>query len=539
MQPFMFRLIFVVLLILLTTTPCCVRGQQQQEQEQLNATALTVVTASATPLNELSLGPGWTVCDDGISICPEYSTCCPIPGAKNNRSACMSSRHGKDPDASGQCCTDGNVDTGFSDNSEELPIIITGCPYGFTCAVRGDDESSPKEEEQAKYCQIDELNPPKELNFSQPRYELCTIDDQEWTIMHGFPVSVTEDDDEDDKSASTKQLAYYSNMGSIITTASTQYHQQQSIVEHIFIFIHGSGRNAEDYFCAATSVVPSHIRSKVLVIAPKFLSPEDISLLSDDDNDLERTQYLYWQDHHVADKYPVPHVWRYGADALNAPNISSYTTIDKMVEYLVENAPTQFPNLKRISVAGHSAGGQFVHRWALLSNSPLWDKATQNNIEIRAVPGNPRSYCYLDHRRMIRSDDDNNNNSTSNSSKNLDYKIPSQLEFAKCPTYNDWNWGLSYDGNLETPYKDHALTKIPRDEMAQRYLTSRQVTYLTGENDIQEQKDHCATYEFQGKTRHERAIRYYESLSKYYLDGRRHGHHLYTVPESPHDHIIM
>ena len=85
-------------------------------------------------------------------------------------------------------------------------------------------------------------------------------------------------------------------------------------------------------------------------------------------------------------------------------------------------------------MAGHSAGGQYVHRWTLLSSSPIiWGEdggsgsdsvsvvhddnnananananstTTTNNreIEIRTAVANPRSYCYLDNRRMIRTD---------------------------------------------------------------------------------------------------------------------------------------
>ena len=76
---------------------------------------------------------------------------------------------------------------------------------------------------------------------------------------------------------------------------------------------------------------------------------------------------------------------RYGTEAENnnkTSGISSYDIMDKLIEYIITAKQQQgdedtnedhylFPNLNKISVMGHSAGGQYVQRWSLLSASSI------------------------------------------------------------------------------------------------------------------------------------------------------------------------
>lgn len=327
-----------------------------------------------------------------------------------------------------------------------------------------------------------------------PRYHLCHVP-QELQALQSFPIRFPAGES---KSA-TFHLAYYSNMQAI--TVPTNQHFQ---VETVIIMIHGSGRNADDYFCAALSLLDDDFDDTVLVIAPKFASPQD--------GDLGIDNLLVWTDDPTPE-HPLAHSWRYGADSIHAP-ISSYGTLDKLVDYLVQ-ATVQFPNLKRVVVAGHSAGGQIAHRWALLSNSPAW-----NSTELRSVVANPRSYCYLDNRRI-------SNKGT--------FNVPDDNDITACPGYNQWQWGLEPGGTLIAPYKDQALNTTPTQPMAQRYAT-RNVIYLTGEHDEIPLDDHCETNMFQGKNRHERAKHYSQALRNYF--GRK-VHQLHQVPGSFHDHTLM
>jgi len=187
--------------------------------------------------------------------------------------------------------------------------------------------------------------------------------------------------------------------------------------------------------------------------------------------------------------------------------------------------------LKQVSVAGHSAGGQVVHRWALLSKIPHRNQ----DVEIRIVAANPRSYCYLDGKRMIH-------HKATNITR---WEYPPAHEVQHCFDYNQWNWGLESGGALDpvVPYFVRRLKEITTPEELAKEYARRKVFYLTGEYDVIEQKDHCATFELQGTNRHERAVHYFAAL-KAYVEEHHHdmeqlNHDLHTIPESPHDHVLM
>ena len=291
--------------------------------------------------------------------------------------------------------------------------------------------------------------------------------------------------------------------------------------------------------------------------------------------------------------YTILYYKRYGTEAENnnkTSGISSYDIMDKIIEYVITAKQQQgdednedhylFPNLNKISVMGHSAGGQYVQRWSLLSASSIifgndnehdnddetdHEGGTDNmneggsdddetrsttirttsasrGIEIRSVVANPRSYCYLDNRRMIQS-----NKEVDTSSYVFD--VPSQNDINKCPSYNMWEWGLESGGHISSPYRDRALnnakTKTTKEEIAIRYGTRRQVYYIVGSNDtIDLKNDNCETYNtnFQGYTRNERGHHYWKSITNYFSKQKQHGkliHQFYEVPLSPHDHTIM
>ena len=166
---------------------------------------------------------------------------------------------------------------------------------------------------------------------------------------------------------------------------------------------------------------------------------------------------------------------------------------------------------------------------------------------------NPRSYCYLDNRRMIRTDgnvsidvdnnvdnnvdinvdNNNNNNNGVNISihMNIDvsmdvdeqysyaFAVPDPHDVKSCPTYDQWQWGLEPGGDILCPYKDAALRHVNNNAtaMALRYA-KRKVFYLAGEQDTIVKEDRCETYDFQGDTRNERARRYFQALNEYFTN---------------------
>ncbi|KAG7364297.1 hypothetical protein IV203_037499 [Nitzschia inconspicua] len=455
----------------------------------------------------------WQKCSDdaGGGMCPDGDTCCPtdIPGV----SGCISGRSRDPPNAQGECC-----DT------------LTGCSYGYSCGVEEHViyENNHKQTQTRPIClrnepHFDYLNAPK-----TNRYETCRLSPDiifYASKLNGFPVNPGGDPH---LGGTEFNLGYYSTLGSI--TEDVGHQNRFASIETVLVIIHGSGRTAEDYLCAGVSVIPHSATklenvvndnyNKYLVIAPYFAADTDTKERNMVDN------LLYWAER--GETAPLGHTWRYGADALNY-NISSYGSLDSMLEYII-SSNSQFPNLHKVVVAGHSAGGQVVHRWALLSSTPvIWE---QTNVEIRAVVANPRSYCYFDNRRVLF-----HGNITNNTANDL-FAVPSQEDITSCPSYSQWQWGLEPGGDVVSHYKERILNDTTPSKLKRRY-GARNVFYLTGELDLVEQMDRCETQKFQGINRNHRARNYHKALSVYFKDSSYYRHQFHVVPGSPHDHVLM
>ena len=405
---------------------------------------------------------------------------------------------------------------------------FTGCPAGYRCATSVDVDGNFKE-----YChrieneedvevkksrkllrgsghsrgtvcsnQTDAVHPP-----SFPRYHLCTLHQEALDTVHGLPV----------KGKSGYELAYYSNMGSI--------NEARPDVRFVFVAIHGSSRIADDYLCAAVGTIQlqsRYIPDSVLVVSPHFLVPED------GEPNFEPTQAgalpLRWNE-----TYPIEHTWRYGANSIEG-GVSSYDTIDSLLDHFILDHEEFYPNLEAIAIAGHSAGGQFVQRYALLSSHQALDaRSSQPSIEgmrkvqIRLVAANPRSYCYLDNRRCVEGE----------------YKRPLEEMIEVCPRWNQYQWGLDEGGDVVAPYRDRALQSVGGlDALRWRFL-ERNVTYLAGTKDVLPLGGMCEDDLFQGGCRLERAHRYFDSLALFSAGEKNTHHKLHEVTGSNHDHTFM
>lgn len=377
------------------------------------------------------------------------------------------------------------------------------------------------------------------------------------------------------------QLAYYSNMGSITSVDGVA---PRSDVRTAVIGIHGSGRTAANYLCAMIAAVEDYLSGKpgslegvvssvgdgetakgsissirrrqqqydttftakkeeMLVVAPWFLAPED-----GDPSLSSNLPVIKWDNVH-----PIPHTFRYGGESIGIgiptanegdmdqagnTTISSFGAMDVLLETLCKKE--RFPNLERIIVAGHSAGGQFVHRWGVSSDSWCLDQTMDNLPKVRLVAANPRSYAYLDGRRYFPTD--------SNKLSEKDLNDPSffvrrddekkkgdvifkfreltSIEQEQCPEFNSYEWGLNYNPKVPAPYVKFNVKKLLgldddfRDVFC-RYA-SRDLVYLAGERDTEKLGNQiCNEDGYQGPTRRERSSRFYLSLQ---VIGREEGY---------------
>ena len=430
--------------------------------------AFIVLIAWATLVN------GWESCsvEDGGGICPNGNKCCST--GLNGSSSCIA-EPAHEFNGTATCCPDN-----------------TGCGPGYECATSAGG---------VLFCRL--YAPPTDdpAPLSLPRYKNCAVKQGDLQL-HGLNVAGTD-----------PKFAYFSSLGSLEDNSNIYSLRR---ITHVFIDIHGSGRNAEDYFCSATASVPSQLIPTTLVIAPWFLAPQD------EPPDTPNATFLRWNENG-----PIPHTWRYGAEATDGVT-SSYQALDRMMEKIMFDVH-RFPSLQKIIVAGHSAGGQYTHRWALTSSATFWGDSgvvgqNQNRlVPVRVVAANPRSFCYLDNRRYNHKGE---------------LRKPTSKRIEMCPTYNGWEWGLELNGRIPLPrHLQRDIAKHGGDVtwLIQLY-SKRDLVYLAGSLDILEVRSECEDDDFQGGNRFERSRRYFNSLHDVYGTPT---HHRLVAEGVPHDHSLI
>jgi hypothetical protein len=327
---------------------------------------MVILLALRILLTTLPIVSAWERCsnEQGGGACPNGSECC-SSGFEGISASCVPTAHSSLPDAprTGQCCGD----------------FLTGCPFGYECTGSSVTLQNERSEEDLYYClPTDETIIADPWARKAPRYHLCRVT-PEMQQLHGFPIHPTLPLHEDDGPSPSRRwstngssikdvfhLGYYSSQGSIAGKNQSQTHHHQ--VETVVVMIHGSLRDADDYFCTglsllnnnnggnATAAMTTHNNESVLILAPWFASVSDDtaspSAVSSPDDARIPNNLLMWDDAVNAYDSFYWHLWRYGADASNAP-ISSFAALDRMVEYLV-TATENFPNLQQITVVGHS-----------------------------------------------------------------------------------------------------------------------------------------------------------------------------------------
>jgi len=208
----------------------------------------------------------------------------------------------------------------------------------------------------------------------------------------------------------------------------------------VFVF-HGVARNGDDYYAAAEKlmVASGAANEAVLLIAPNFFSKADAKKHAIDGMPL-------WE----GDKG-----WNGGWDAANWPRpLSSFEPIDDMLAALLDTA--RFPRLQRITIAGHSGGGQIVHRYAVLNT--MDEKVRAAGKRINYVIANPSSYLYFTSERPL-----------------ADGKGFAPFDAQNCPGYDDYRYGM----HEMVRYAGH----VKGDPLFRRYA-ARDVSYLFGTADI-------------------------------------------------------
>lgn len=256
-------------------------------------------------------------------------------------------------------------------------------------------------------------------------------------------------------------------------------------ISHAVILIHGRDLNPGDYFSyGITAAISAGRLSDTLVLSPYFREQTDQGISTD----------LYW-DRNAGSAANFD--WAMGGESFARSSISSYTVVDEIIKTITTSG--RFPNLTSIVLAGHSAGGQFIQRYALSGNLNN-QGATQ---KFYYVVANPSSYAYLNDKRPI-------------TGSVTTFEVP---DSSGCASYDRWGYGLlnpnSYVG------QQTSLLLISQ-------YVDRKVTYLLGDADTNSSGMDITCYaNFQGTNRFERGTAFFNFMNEYYIG---HQHTRLTVP---------
>ena len=211
-------------------------------------------------------------------------------------------------------------------------------------------------------------------------------------------------------------------------------------ITRALIVVHGTNRDADHYFMTALAAAfLARALDDTAVIVPRIASNNGgcRDALAPDE-----TSYSC-----------AGNSWKSGGISASSDRITSFDFMDDLMRKLAKKQA--FPNLKRIVLAGHSAGGQFVTRYEM-SN-----KVHETlGVPISYIVSNPSSYAYPDGSRP---------------QGNKVVTFHKFADAAKCTGYNDWPYGLENRTGYASRSSEAELKK---------QLASRPVVYLLGETDI-------------------------------------------------------
>ncbi len=257
-------------------------------------------------------------------------------------------------------------------------------------------------------------------------------------------------------------------------------------IERAMIVVHGAGRNADNYFASAMAgAFLAGETAKAMVIAPRLAAN------SGECRDALDAGEISWTCGSKND-------WRGGGEAVGLSSVTTFDFIDTLIAKLARREV--FPNLRHIVITGHSAGGQFVHRYAAAGRAE-----PGAGVAVHYIVANPSTYLYLDDQRLAAGTCSEKNGCTG---RFLPYG-----EGRNCTTFNRWRNGLEERGGYAARVSDADL---------KAQLVSRDVTYLLGELDTLPKYgfDNTCPAMAQGPDRLARGITYWNYINKEH--GARH-----------------
>lgn len=272
-------------------------------------------------------------------------------------------------------------------------------------------------------------------------------------------------------------------------------------VTRVIVFIHDMTRGAADGIATLMTLSGSE-GAPTLIIAPQF--PLDVDIV-------RFAKFLPDSGRQVA-RWRIEDGWQWGGESLlesRQRGVSSYTALDILLLYLSDRE--RFPMLKKIVLAGHGQGGDFVQRYAAVGKAPSVLK--KEGLSLSFIAANPSSYLYLTASRPM----------------------PERGRFAApdstaCPDVNNYPYGLAA---LSSYAKSAGANAIRLN------YPEQQVVYLVGDKIlIDHYLDQSCAAMAQGADRTTRGKNYGQYLSKSFGDTAL-SHTMRLVPNAGYDPVSL
>ncbi|MGH7619562.1 MAG: alpha/beta fold hydrolase [Gemmatimonadaceae bacterium] len=228
-------------------------------------------------------------------------------------------------------------------------------------------------------------------------------------------------------------------------------------ITRALIMVHGAGRNADHYF--ETSVAAGFLAGALdntVIIAPRFAAG----------NDKVADNEVLWPERGGN--------WRSGGALPTNPSFGSFDLVDEILRSLANKKV--FPNLTKIVVTGHSAGGQFATRYEMANK--MHDKL--GGVAVSYVVANPSSYAWPAAVRPLPTGNADPASADKEALGPNGEKVNGNFTYGpfdatKAPAYDKWPAGLEN----RTGY-----TAAMSDDQLRKQLAERPTTYLLGQVDV-------------------------------------------------------
>lgn len=270
-------------------------------------------------------------------------------------------------------------------------------------------------------------------------------------------------------------------------------------IRHLVVMVPGLLRQRHYHDAIIDALKEGNAPAGIAVFQPQFLNKADIDAYH------LGTDYPYWSNGG----------WGIGNSSLpaNAPQadrVSSFTVMDK----LLEDAMQRFPNLKTVTVAGFSAGGQFLNRYAAANR--VHEAMEGKGIAVTYIVSSPSSYLYFSKDRAT-------------SLNPTVFGPVAKTAYADAKNYDNYRYGLE---GLNLYMRTTGAEKI-----AEQY-GKRRVVHMIGEKDDASASRHldaAPAAMLQGSHRLERAQVYMDYLEHHYGKAIHDTHSLVVVPGAGHN----